>query len=86
VQNGQHLFAADSLSAALLTSAGVAADLNTQTSPVICPGSTTAAKAPMASHAGYRVRVRLEATADRGGWLLSVENWRIVRTIEHFIT
>jgi hypothetical protein len=114
VQNGQHFVAADSLSAAILTSASVAVDVNTETSQIICPGSTTAAKAPMPSRVGYRVRVRLETTPDRGGWLLSVEKgcsfvyggrdarafgegarweirrvegaWRIVRTIDHFIT
>lgn len=112
---GQVVWAADSTSAAWLSRAVAQIVAVSTASSITCPGSTTAENVPMQPPVGYQISVRVAATPDSAGWMLSVSKacrfvfrgsdrrgafaewarweircidgaWRIVRTIEHWIT
>jgi hypothetical protein len=71
-QDDQIFVAKDSSSLALLALAKVPATLVERGKRVICPGSSTGTTGMVLTNVGYWVKVELERSADKAGWILSV--------------
>jgi hypothetical protein len=71
-QDDQIFVAMDSSSLALLALAKVPATLAKQGKTVTCPGSTTGTTGMVLTNVGYWVKVELQRSKDKAGWILSV--------------
>ena len=71
-QDDQVFVAIDSSSLALLALAKVPATIAEQGKPVTCPGSTTGTTGMVLTNVGYWVKVELQQSEDKAGWILSV--------------
>jgi hypothetical protein len=71
-QEDQIFVAVDSASLALLVLAKVPATLAEQDETVTCPGSTLGTSGKVLTNVGYRVKVELQQSEDKAGWILSV--------------
>ena len=71
-QDDQIFVAVDSSSFALLTLARVPATLAEQGNSVTCPGSSTGTTGMVLTNVGYWVKVELQQSEDKSGWILSV--------------
>jgi len=71
-QDDQIFVAKDSSSLALLALAKVPATLAERGKSVTCPGSTTGTTGMVLTNVGYWVKVELQRTEDKAGWILSV--------------
>ena len=71
-QDDQIFVAVDSTSLALLALAKVPATLAEQGKAVTCPGSTTGTTGKVLTNVGYWVKVELQQSEDKAGWILRV--------------
>ena len=71
-QDDQIFVAIDSSSLALLELAKVPATLAERGKTVTCPGSTTGTTGMVLTNIGYRVKVELQQSEDKAGWILGV--------------
>ena len=71
-QDNQIFVAKDSSSLALLALAKVPATLAEQGKTVTCPGSSTGTTGMVLTNVGYWVKVELQRSQDKAGWILSV--------------
>ena len=72
-QDDQIFVAIDSSSLALLALAKVPATLAERGKTVTCPGSTTGTTGIVLTNVGYRVKVELQQSEDKAGWILRVD-------------